>query len=101
MPRSAIALTVRGVAEAIARDVDRDERPARPLHGLAAGDRKDLVVDRADQAGLLGDADEAARRNHAALGLLPARQRLEADRAAGLERHDRLEHRNELVARQG
>lgn len=40
-----------------------------------------------DQAGLLGKQDDLRRRHHTAPGVLPARQRLEADDLAAFEQH--------------
>ena len=64
-------------------------RQARLLHPAA---------DRLDQAALLGDRDELARVEQAALGMVPAHQRLEADDLAAAQRDDRLVVELELVA---
>ena len=49
-----------------------------PLEDLAAGALLDPAADRLDQAAVLGDRDELAGVEQAALGVLPADQRLEA-----------------------
>ena len=51
-----------------------------------------------DQADLLGDGDELRRRHAAHLGMVPARQRLEAGDRAVLEPHDRLIEDRDLLA---
>ena len=63
-----------------------------PQHEVAQGE---------DEAGLLGQGDELVRREQAALGMLPAHERLEADRALGRERDDRLVDEPQLVALEG
>ena len=50
------------------------------------------------EADLLGDGDELGRRAAAHLGMIPARQRLEAGDRAVLEPHDRLIEDRDLVA---
>ena len=54
-----------------------------PARRLAAGGAQHPFADLQDQAALLGDRDEDRRRDGAALGMLPAQQRLEADDLAG------------------
>ena len=44
-------------------------------------------ADNLDQAGFLGQRNEIRRRNHAALGMTPAQQRLNADDAALAQIH--------------
>ncbi len=51
----------------------------RPGRRLAAGLAQDPFAHRDDQAALLGERNEGAGRDHAALRMLPAHQRLEAD----------------------
>ena len=58
-------------------------QPARGPGDLLLADRADdPVADRLDQPGLLGERDEVARRDDAALGVVPAQQRLDADQLA-------------------
>ena len=52
--------------------------------GVEAGPAQHQVAERDDQAGFLGDRNELGRRDHAALGMRPAHQRLEAGDAAAL-----------------
>ena len=72
-------------AELQRREVDRDADIVRPLRGFAAGAAQHRAAERGDQAGLLGDRNELRRRDHAALRMRPAHQRLEAGDAAGGE----------------
>src|SRR6185295_7050665 len=57
--------------------------------------------ERQDQADLLGEWDEACRRDQAALRVVPAQQRLEAAQAPAVQLDDRLEDDAELAARLG
>ncbi len=84
-----------GLAQLGARHVDGQpaERNARRVPFGCLADRllDDDAADLRHQAGLFRDRDELAGRDHAALGLLPAHQRLDAgDRAVG-QRDLRLE----------
>ena len=83
-------------------DVDLQRRPVReipvPDRGLLAGPAQHPFADRHDQAGLLGQRDEVQRRQHAAVGMVPAHQRLDADDLAGIQRHDGLVVQQHLVA---
>ena len=54
-------------------------------------------ADRRHQAGFLGDRDEHVRRHDAALRVVPADQRLEADQLLGLGVDQRLEVQVELL----
>ena len=56
------------------------------------------VADRHDEAGLLGDVDELARRHQPAHRVLPAQERLLGHAFAGWEIELRLEQHAELVA---
>ena len=69
-----------------------------PLEDLPAGALLDPAADRLDQAAVLGDRDELGRVEQAALGVLPADQRLEAADLAGAEVDDRLVVERQLVA---
>ena len=62
----------------------------RPMGRLHAGGAQHPFAERQDQAGFLGQRDEVGRRDHAALGMIPAHQRLEAGDLAGLQVEDRL-----------
>src|SRR4051812_27379219 len=61
-----------------------------PAHGLGARLLEHAMTERHDQAALLGDGDEVGRGDQAALGVLPANERLEADDLARARRDDRL-----------
>ena len=84
------------VLELLDREVDahRERRLGRQqglhLARLAAGLAQDPAADRDDQARLLGERDEGVGADHAALGVMPAQQRLDAGDAAVAEAHDRL-----------
>ena len=65
---------------------------------LPAGALLHPAPDRLDQAAVLGDRDELGRVEQAALGVLPADQRLEAGDLAAAEGDDRLVGEHELVA---
>ena len=68
--------------------------------GVLAGLAQHPVAERPDQAGLLGDSKEIARRQDAFARTLPAHQRLVAAQAAGGELELRLVEDDELVALQ-
>src|SRR5207253_5420386 len=53
--------------------------------------------ERDDETALLGERDEVERRDHPALGMLPAHERLEARDPLGLEGYERLVVQHELV----
>ena len=61
------------------REIDGDLERLRPRRRLAAGLAQDPFADRDDEAALLGERNEVAGRDQAALRMLPAHQRLEAD----------------------
>ena len=90
-----------GVVELGRRNVDRQEEVLRPVAGMMAGLAQDLVAHRGDQAAVLGDGDELLGRQHAALGMIPARQALEADNGVVLEVHQRLIVGLDLAAHDG
>ena len=52
------------------------------------------------QRGLLSEADEALRRDHAELGVTPAQKRLETVDVSGSEAHDGLVMKRELSRRE-
>ena len=72
-----------------------------PGRGLRAGGLDDPGADALDEAGLLGQRDELARGQEAALGVLPAHERLAPVDAAVERAHDRLPVQDELVALDG
>ena len=86
------------------RDVDAGEDRLALAHGALPGrellggalQHEHAEID--DQADLLGDGDEFRRRGAAHLGMVPARQRLEAGDRAVLQPHDRLVEDGDLVA---
>src|SRR3954451_860669 len=65
------------LAELDRGEVDRDAK-ARPADQVAAGLADHPGADRDDEAGLLGDRDDLAGQDQAALGMAPAQQRLVA-----------------------
>ena len=69
-----------------------------PLEHLAAGAFLHPAPDRLDQAAVLGDRDEVAGVEQAALGVAPAHQRLEAGDLAAAQGDQRLVVELELVA---
>ena len=85
------------------RDVHghRQRRLARAflLHprGPRAGLVQDVAPDLHDQPGFLEQRHELGRGEDAALGVLPARERLHAGHVAALEVHDRLVAQRELA----
>src|SRR5918996_5545440 len=74
------------VAKLDRREVDRDS-DLGPGGGPSAGRAQDLLAERKDQAGVLGDRDEVLGRHPAPLVMMPARERLDPDRllAPGVE----------------
>ena len=67
---------------------------------FAAALAQDPAADRHDQAGLLGQRDELVGADHAALGVVPAQQRLDAADRPVLQADDRLVEELELIGRQ-
>ncbi len=59
------------------------------------------VADLGDDAGLLGDRDEAVGQAQAVARVVPAKQRLGAAHLAGDEAHLRLEGEHEIAALDG
>ena len=68
-----------------------------PLRDLAAGVAQRARAERLDHPRLLGDRDEVRRPDDAALGIAPAQERLDAERAAAREVDLRLVDEEELV----
>ncbi len=71
----------------VGADVDRDAQRGgggivAPLRKLGAGRAQHRAAERQDQSGGLGQRDEAARLQQAALRMRPAHQRLDADQLA-------------------
>src|SRR4030095_13550597 len=71
---------------------------AAPAVQVLAGPRDGPLPDRHDEPGFLEYGHELRRRQHAALGMLPAQQRLGAARAARPQFDLGLVHEAELVA---
>ena len=71
-----------------------------PLGGRGAGLPQRPFADRHDQAGLLGQRDELDRRDEAALGVMPAQQRLQTADLVALEVDERLVVELELAVGQ-
>ena len=69
-----------------------------PAERLAAGRLLHPAADRLDQAAVLGDRDELAGVEQAALGVVPAHQRLDADDLAAAQSDHRLVVQFELLA---
>src|SRR5438552_8664904 len=70
---------------------------AVPGHQLPAGVAQHACTEGLDHPRLLGDRDELGRADDAALGVAPAQQRLDAERAAGIHVDLRLVDEEELV----
>ena len=70
----------------------------RPGRGGGAGLAEQGIEQFADHAHLFGDGNELVRRDQAAGGVIPARQRFEADQVLRREPDDRLEIRLEFPA---
>ena len=107
---SASAKAWRSLAKKSARSTWRGlmlnaSRPPKPLRCQLPSDGRDLahhpVADLGDDAGLLGDRDEAVGHAQAVARMVPAQQRLGADDLAGDEAHLRLEGEHELAALDG
>ena len=69
-----------------------------PARGEPAAVLEHEAVDLEDAAGLLGDVDEVARRHAAALGVVPAHERLGGGHVARGELDDRLQLDDQLAA---
>ena len=67
-----------GAREVLRGEVDVHADVA-PVAALRAGLAQDRAVELDDAAGLLGERDEVRRHDEAALGVLPARERLDGD----------------------
>ena len=78
------------VHELYGRKVDGDLDVGGPLHGVGTGSPQDPFAQGHDQADLLGNRDEFGGRDQAALGMLPADQRLAAGDPSVLEVDERL-----------
>ena len=93
------------VSQLVGRDVDRHPHVAQPLGpplgGLVHGGEEHEVADIPDHPDLLGDGDEADRRNVTEHGMMPASQGLEPDDAVGARIHLGLEGHAELPAPEG
>jgi len=89
------------LAELARREVHRDLHPGvaqvEPGPALAAGLLQRPQPDRHDEPAFLRDRDEFRGRHHP-LPVVPPQQRLGAEDAPGLQRHDRLEVQHEFVA---
>src|SRR5439155_2146006 len=71
---------------------------APPAGGLRTGLAQDVLAEREDEAGRLGDGDEAVRRHEPAPRGVPAEQRLDPDDVAVLEVDLGLVMQRELIA---
>src|ERR1035437_6534626 len=69
----------------------------RPSHRFCASLAQDPLAQRDDEADLLGQWNEVGRQNHAALGMMPMQQGLEATDVATLQIDHRLIVEFELV----
>ena len=89
------------VEQAAGRDVDRhgDLQPlASPALALGQRMLEHLAGERLDDPGLLGQRDEAVGTETTELGMVPARQRLDAELGAAVQRHLGLVVDDELAA---
>ena len=75
----------RAAPELNRRDVDGEADVAGPACGFPAGGVQHPFAELVDQAGVLGQRDELGGRNHAALRMAPAHQRLAAGDRVGLQ----------------
>src|ERR1035437_4657319 len=73
----------------------------RPSHRFCASLAQDPLAQRDDEADLLGQWNEVGRQNHAALGMMPMQQGLEATDVATLQIDHRLIVEFELVLAEG
>ena len=93
-----------GLGQLPGRDVDADREPVRPdelvppAH-LAAGLAEHPAADLEDRIRLLGDPDEVVGADPAALGMVPADERLDADHPSRRDLDDRLVLEHELAGR--
>ncbi len=85
------------IADRLTATADR----LRPFGGMRAGGAQHPFAERQDQSGFLRQRDEISRRDHAALRVVPAHQRLEAGNLAGLQIKDRLVVNLELAVGDG
>ncbi len=72
-----------------------------PRPGLLARTPQDPLADARDEADVLGEGNELARRQDALLGMAPADERLDADGNARREAQDGLVMKDELAPGQG
>src|SRR5436189_36934 len=102
MPMIASTIAVRSCSTPRASTKERSIVGAQPGPGqrVAAGVLLHPAPDRLDQAAVLGDLDEIAGVEQAALGMAPAHQRLEADDLAAADRDHRLVVELQLFALQ-
>src|SRR4029077_11371576 len=83
-------------------DVDADLQCLRggkldlPMAPGGAGLSEDPALEGPDQAGLVGQSDEVARRQQTSTWMIPAHQRLESEQDAVLEPNRRLVVQDEL-----
>ena len=90
--------------ELVGGDVDRHAdavAPICPLRGLAGGLLQHPTTDRRDPPGLLGERDEVLGLDHAARGVPPAQERLDAHDLLARQLEDRLIEQEELPGLQG
>ena len=93
------------VGEAQPREIDAEKRSLAGRQALVdlgqgvEGGGEQPPVEVGDQAAGFGDRDELARRHQAAVGMLPADQRLVSGDAASLEPDDGLHHQPQLASR--
>ena len=94
-----------GIPELAGGDIDGDtDIPAgRPLptRRRPAGLLENPLADRRDQAGFLRQRDEAIRHHHAQCGVVPAQQRFDSTKVAGIRIHDGLKVELEFLLLQG
>ena len=88
------------VAELDRRQIDGDLQRLRPARRLAAGLAEHPFADLHDEPAFLGDRNEGCGRNHAALRMVPAHQRLEPDHLA-VDLRQRLIVQTKFVALDG
>ncbi len=89
------------VAQLQRRYVAGQRDVGRPVGGGRACFPEKAVRHVSDQTQAFGQGDELGRRDHAASRVGPARQHLDPHDAAGVDRHQRLEVRHDLIGGNG
>jgi hypothetical protein len=94
------AETERGIAELQRRNVEGQDGVARPTFRLQTSAPQELIAKFGDKPAFLGDRNENDRLEGSELGIVPPRQRFEANESVALQRDQRLEVGHDLISRQ-